>query len=237
MAITRKKGPLYLQIKKIIKDRILQGVYPLGSIIPSEPQLENEFNVSKMTVRNAIQKLVQEGYVDKRSGIGTKVISNTSFTKWSKGKNFTEILVGEGHKIEKRLLGSELVRNDEDTELFEMFGEQCVRVDRLYILDGQPYIHYVHFLTSDIPNVDLEGLDIQSLYDLIEEHNIELENFRDRFTVAIASVETENLLGTPEGTPLLKRLRYSYDSEGRVIEYSIGHYNTELQHYLVSYDL
>ncbi|OAB26078.1 GntR family transcriptional regulator [Paenibacillus macquariensis subsp. defensor] len=237
MAITRKKGPLYLQIKKIIKDRILQGVYPLGAIIPSEPQLENEFNVSKMTVRNAIQKLVQEGYVDKRSGIGTKVISNTAFTKWSKGKNFTEILVGEGHKIEKKMLGSEIVRNDTDTELFEMFGEQCVRVDRLYILDGKPYIHYVHFLTSDIPNVDLEGLDIQSLYDLIEEHNIELENFRDQFTVAIASVETENLLGTPEGTPLLKRLRYSYDSEGRVIEYSIGHYNTELQHYLVSYDV
>lgn len=68
MSITRKNGPLYLQIKKIIKDRILHGEYPLGSHIPSEPQLEQEFNVSKMTVRNAIQELYQEGYVEKRSG-------------------------------------------------------------------------------------------------------------------------------------------------------------------------
>lgn len=79
MSITRKNGPLYLQIKKIIKDRILHGVYPLGAHIPSEPQLEQEFNVSKMTVRNAIQELYQEGYVEKRSGVGTIVTGTPPF--------------------------------------------------------------------------------------------------------------------------------------------------------------
>lgn len=237
MMISRKKGPLYLQVKKIIKDRILHGIYPLGAIIPSEPMLENEFNVSKMTIRNAVQELVQEGYVDKRSGIGTKVIRNTSFSKLSKGKRFTEILVDKGHQIEKRLLRSQLVRNEIETEVYELFGEKCLRIERLYLLDGQPYIYYTHYLTSDIPGTELEGLDIQSLYDLIEEYNIVLENFRDQFTVAVATKETESLLGVAEGTPLLKRLRYSYDSEGRVREFSIGHYNTELQHYLVSYDV
>lgn len=101
VSLKRKQGPLYQQIQKILKDRILHGVYPLGSIIPSEPQLEKEFGVSKMTIRGAVQELSQEGYVQKKSGIGTIVTRNTSYQKLSKGKRFTELLVEEGHKLEK----------------------------------------------------------------------------------------------------------------------------------------
>lgn len=237
MSITRKNGPLYLQIKKIIKDRILHGVYPLGTHIPSEPQLEQEFNVSKMTVRNAIQELHQEGYVEKRSGVGTIVTRNTSFSKLSKGKLFTEILVEEGHQIQKRHLKTEWVFHEPDSEMYEKFGEKCLRIERLYLLDGQPYIHYTHYVS---PLVDMGGDfgpgELPSLYDRIEESQITLENFRDRFLAAVADEEMAGLLGVNPGTPLLKRLRSSYDGAGTIIEYSIGYYNTELQHYLISYD-
>lgn len=238
MAITRKNGPLYLQIKKIMKDRILHGVYPLGSHIPSEPQLEREFNVSKMTVRNAIQELYQEGYVDKRSGVGTIVIRNTSISKLSKGKRFTEILVEEGHQIEKQHLSFGWIQPEQGSELYEKFGERCGYIERLYLLDGQPYIHYTHYISSRVQlGEEFEPSEFSSLYDRIEESQITLEQFRDRFTVAPAQAETERLLGVTQGTPLLKRLRSSYDAEGSIIEYSIGYYNTELQHYLINYDL
>ncbi|REK64962.1 MAG: GntR family transcriptional regulator [Cohnella sp.] len=237
MPITRKKGPLYLQIKNIIKDRILHGEYPLGSLIPSEPQLEKEFQVSKMTIRNAIGELAQEGYVEKRSGVGTTVIRNTSFSKLSKGKRFTEILVEEGHIIQKKLLGSGIVVNEAGTLLHRLFGERCFRVERLYMLNGQPYIHYEHYLPSAVaPNAEAEGFEIRSLYDFLEENQIDLENFHDRFSVGAASADTGRLLGVAEGTPLLRRIRRSCDAEGRVVEYSIGHYNTELQDYIVNYD-
>lgn len=87
LSLSRKDKPLYMQIANIIKDRILHGVYPIGLNIPSEPQLEQEFNVSKITVRGAIQELVQEGFLEKGSGKGTKVIRNTSSSKLSKWKN------------------------------------------------------------------------------------------------------------------------------------------------------
>lgn len=238
MAITRKKGPLYLQIKKIIKERILHGVYPLGSIIPSEPQLENEFQVSKMTVRNAIQELSQEGYVEKRSGIGTRVIRNTSLSKLSKGKRFTELLVEDGHQIVKRHLQTELITNEAGTELHRMFGGRCIRIERLYMLDGKPYIHYAHYLQAAVfAGVEQpEDLAAQSLYDLIEEQ-VSLVNFRDQFTTSAADANLAGLLQVSEGTSLLKRLRHSYDEEGGVVEFSIGHYNTEMQSYIVSYDV
>lgn len=148
VSLKRKQGPLYQQIQKILKDRILHGVYPLGSIIPSEPQLEKEFGVSKMTVRGAVQELAQEGYVQKKSGVGTIVMRNTAYQKLSKGKRFTELLVEAGHKLEKKLLSTSLVTNETGTEEYSRYGPYCQRIERLYILDGQPYIHLVHFLTA-----------------------------------------------------------------------------------------
>ncbi|UQZ33562.1 GntR family transcriptional regulator [Paenibacillus sp. PK3_47] len=239
MSLKRKQGPLYQQIQKILKDRILHGVYPLGSIIPSEPQLEKEFGVSKMTVRGAVQELSREGYVQKKSGVGTIVMRNTSYQKLSKGKRFTELLVEEGHKLEKKLLASKLIANDDGSEEYDLCGPYCQRIERLYILNGQPYIHLIHFLTADaLPDGDAKNIgdDIQSLYDSLEENDIVLENFKDRFFVEPAPPEVCQLLELPPGTHVLKRLRNSYDGEGRLIEHSIGCYNTELHHYLVSYD-
>jgi GntR family transcriptional regulator len=235
--VSRKKGPLYLQIKKILKDRILHGVYPLEANIPSEPQLENEFEVSKITVRNAINELVLEGYLEKKSGKGTKVIRNTSASKLSKGKRFTEVLVEEGHKIQKQLLKAEIISNQEGSEPYRLFGEHCFRIERLYRLDGVPYIHFTHYLdTRCIKGTDPSDLSVQSLYDLIEEQDISLEKFRDGFAVAIAPSSVAEILRVEERTSLLKRSRYSYDEVGVVIEYSEGYYNTDMQHYIVNFD-
>ncbi len=226
-----------MQIKKILKDRILHGVYPIETNIPSEPQLENEFHVSKITVRNAIKELVQEGYLEKKSGKGTKVIRNTSISKLSKGKRFTEVLVEERHKIQKQLLQAEVVCNEEGTEPYRLFGEYCLRIERLYYLDDVPYIHYTHYLTEGMADTEPSDLNFQSLYDLIEEQGISLEKFRDEFAVAIAPFHVEDILRVKKGTPLLKRSRYSYDETGDVIEYSEGYYNTEMQDYVVNYDV
>jgi GntR family transcriptional regulator len=237
MNVSKNKGPLYLQIKNILKDRILHGVYQLGTNIPSEPQLENEFDVSKITVRNAIKELVQEGYLETKSGKGTKVIRNTSTSKLSKGKRFTEILVGEGHKIHKQLVQAEIVSNEEGTEEYRLFGESSLRIERLYHYDGVPYIHYTHFLSARMENIELSDLDNQSLYGLIEEQDLSLERFRDEFAAVIAPSRVGKILGVKEGTPVMKRLRYSYDEIGNVIEYSKGYYNTDMQHYIVNYDV
>ncbi|MCF2938028.1 GntR family transcriptional regulator [Paenibacillus alkaliterrae] len=237
MILSRKKRPLYLQIKNIIKDRILHGVYPIETNIPSEPQLETEFEVSKITVRNAIKELVQEGYLETNSGKGTKVIRNTSASKLSTWKRFTEILVEEGHRIQKQLLRMEAVVNEEGTEPYRLFGEQCLRLERLYLLNDAPYIHYTHYLTMRRGDIELTDLNAQSLYGMFEERQISLANFRDRFAVAFAPSSVESILRVDEKTPLLKRSRYSYDETGEIIEFSVGYYNTEMQTYIVNYDV
>ena len=69
----KAKGPLYIEVAESIKSAILNGVYPVGTQIPTENELEQTFNVSKITVRKAIEILSNEGYVEKKSGKGTTV--------------------------------------------------------------------------------------------------------------------------------------------------------------------
>lgn len=65
--------PKYLTIKKAIQKKIETNAYPLGSRIPSESELREIYNVSRHTVRSAINNLVNEGYVVKQQGSGTFV--------------------------------------------------------------------------------------------------------------------------------------------------------------------
>ncbi|UFT98684.1 GntR family transcriptional regulator [Radiobacillus kanasensis] len=232
MAITRKKGPLYTQIKNILKDRILHGVYPIHSNIPSEPQLEEEFGVSKITVRKAVEELVQEGLLEKKSGKGTKVIQNTSASRISRGKFFTEFLVEKGHQINKKLLEIKQVQTKEDPHLQPLFDESCLCIRRVYNLDGTPYIHFTHYLSNQLGTIDSHDIQEQSLYGLIEKRDIFLEKFEDYFNIATATPVIAKELQVDTGTPLLKRMRYSYDEMNNLIEYSEGYYNTELHDYV-----
>ncbi|MDR6878952.1 DNA-binding GntR family transcriptional regulator [Bacillus sp. 3255] len=208
----------------------------MGTNIPSEPQLEQEFNVSKITVRNAIKELAQEGYLEKGSGKGTKVIRNASLSKLSKWKRFTELLVEEGHQIRKQLLRAEVIRNEEGTLPYRLMGEQCFYIERLYLLNEKPYIHFANYLSLRMAKLEPGDLNDQSLYELLEEQGITLEKYRDEFAAAIAPPHVEDVLRVSAGTPLLKRLRYSYDELGNLIEFSTGHYSTDMHNYVVNYD-
>ncbi|WP_271753080.1 GntR family transcriptional regulator [Cohnella sp. JJ-181] len=225
-----------MQIKNILKDRILHGQYPLDTNIPPEPRLEEEFGVSKITIRGAIKELVQEGYLEPSSGRGTRVVRNTKAVKRSTRKSFTELLVEEGHAMRKKLLSAAIARHEPETEQRRLHGEAGIKVERLYLLDEAPYIHYAHYLPARLEKADLSALAEQSLYGFLEESGIVLASFRDAFAVSAAPSDVASHLRLTPGAPVLKRLRYAYDEAGAVVEYSEGYYNTALQHYVVNYE-
>lgn len=236
VTLSRKKGPLYLQLKKTIRDRIVHGRYPVGSLIPSEPQLEQEFKVSKMTVRNAIQELQQEGYVQKQSGVGTTVLRNSTSPPLSKGKRFTEILVEQGDRIDKKLIDKKVEQNRSDSQAYNVFGPSCLCIKRLYYLNEEPYIFYEHRVSSDLAGrLDwIQGADF-SLYEWLEEQNLVAERYQDQFTIGPLPAAIASELAMQEGEMVLQRHRYTYDEMKHAIEWSIGYYNTKLKPYIVDY--
>src|SRR5699024_9150297 len=95
--LSSEKGPLYLQIKQIIEERIIHAIYKIRNYITTEIEIEKEFNVSKVTVRSAIKELVNLGYLEKKSGKGTTVINHKQRNNITNNKNFTEKLVEQGN--------------------------------------------------------------------------------------------------------------------------------------------
>ncbi|GGE80980.1 GntR family transcriptional regulator [Priestia taiwanensis] len=236
MKLLRKKGPIYLQIKDILKERILYGEYPIHTNIPSELQLEEEFSVSKITIRNAVEELVKEGYLRKQSGKGTEVINNNVITKLSKGQNFTELLMEQGFTIKKTKAHLEKLKNEEETVLYEKFGATCYRVSRLLLLDGKPYIYFAHYLPSWLDLPKEEETYTASLYHLLMNEGVTFNRFVDEFDVVSPDeIVREHL--QMEKQPLLKRIRSVYDEEDRLVEYSEGFYNTEIHRYVVKFDV
>ena len=70
--------PRYAQIQRSLEQRLIDGVYPIGSLMPSEQELSQEFNSSRTTIREALRYLRERGYVERRQGVGTRVISDTT---------------------------------------------------------------------------------------------------------------------------------------------------------------
>ena len=71
------EGPRYARIQKVLEDRVIAGAYAVGSLIPTEIELASEFNTSRFTIREALRYLREHGYVERRQGVGTRVISNS----------------------------------------------------------------------------------------------------------------------------------------------------------------
>lgn len=70
-------GPRYARIQKTLEARLIEGVYPVGTVMPTEVELATEFNTSRFTIREALRHLREHGYVERRQGSGTRVISNS----------------------------------------------------------------------------------------------------------------------------------------------------------------
>lgn len=67
--------PRYARIQRALQDRIARGQYAVGSLMPTEIELAAEFDTSRFTIRSALRNLTQDGFVERRQGMGTRVLS------------------------------------------------------------------------------------------------------------------------------------------------------------------
>ncbi|EUJ42781.1 GntR family transcriptional regulator [Listeria riparia] len=228
---------LYQEISLKIKKNIFNGTYPVGSYIPSEPELEKIFGVSKVTIRQAVSVLAAEGYVEKQRGRGTRVISNQLFNKLSKAKSFSKIVEESGFSIRKEILNIETISHSENHVIAQAFDEKVTHIQRMYFLSEKPYIIYHHYIqkVNDVLPENL-NLDHISLYQLLKENHQIVASFDDQFEVVALHSEEQALLKT-DTNMALKRTRQSYNQEGTLIEYSIGIYNTKVFPYRIEYEV
>lgn len=231
----KRNRVLYLEVAEKIKEDIFSGKYPVGTMLPTEIELEKLFDVSKITIRKAIELLASDEYVEKKSGKGTTVLSDRPYNKLSKAVSFTQILEKSNFTVEKKIIGVEKVKIKQNEAAFEYIGSEATCFQRVYLLDGKPYIYFSHYLPTDLKKVTKKDFERDSLYRILYRNGHDIERFVDDFTATNLSRKQQELLQTDEKTAL-KRIRKSYDYDNQVIEYSEAVYNTADHAYQVEYE-
>lgn len=229
-------GILYKDISQDLKTRILNDTYALNTLIPTESELSDEYGVSKITIRNAVEILVSEGYLQKKSGKGTMVISNRPFNNLSRANSFSTILESQGHEMRRKVLSTERLAKDEVSIFSDSTSPSLTELTRLYFLDERPYIYTQHIIAIPIENLNLQLLEQHSLYNMLKEANVTLVRFEDSFSLSEVPDDVAEKLLLPNNS-VLKRVRHGYDQFNSLVEFTTSFYNTAVHDYQIDYEV
>lgn len=230
------KKILYQEVSNQLKQDIINGKYPLGTMIPTENELVEQYNVSKITIRKAVQLLVDDGYVQKQSGKGTIVLSNRPFNIMSRAQSYTSLLDQEGKKVDTEVLKIEEV--EESSSLVEFVAGKKYRITRKYLIDGEEAILFYYTVSVPDDSIVQEIKQEQdfSLYSFLASKDRFISSINDAFEVVEVTPEIEKII-SPEKSYVLKRIRHSYDDNGKVIEETISYYDTTVHSYEIDYQV
>ncbi len=216
----QRATPLYYWVASVLRDRIEAGLLPAHERIPSERQLAEEFAISRMTARQAVQTLLADGYVYRRNRRGTFVAGpRIGFTVGS----FSETVIGRGRRPGARVLTAETVEPDEfiAEALGLKAGERVHFVQRLRSVEGEPVsienAYLVARLCPDLLRHDLSS----SLWGIMKAHYGVTAAYAQASVKAIALDQFEaQMLGSPPGSPAILLTRVIFDEEGRAMEFA-----------------
>lgn len=231
--------PLYLRVKKDIAARIQQGAWPPGTYIPSEPDLQQRYRVSRTTIRKAVEDLVSDGMLTIIHGMGTRVVVPRLSLKPATLMSFTQMMLAQG--IEPGRRDESIATEPADAEVGRALGihvgTEVVRFSRIRTADGQPVSHNVSYL----PMALFRGYDVQnllageSLYAQLENaFNLVVQTTEDTFGLARADAEVAAMLEVKVGEPLLLIARNGFDKAENPIEYSRTIIRSDRYHHTIT---
>ena len=216
--------PLYYQIREHIREKINNGEYPPNSMIPSEAELCEIYNVSRVTARRAILDLVQEGLLTRGKGKGTFVSESYGLTTVNGLQSFTQELLGLNMRPSAKLLNCKIhkagssLRQKLDLEE----GESVITISRLRLSDNEPcMVEVMNFPYKLVPGLEEKDLN-QSIYRLLKDnYQCEVIYARDIMEPIIIGEYESKLLELTMPSAGMRTYRIGRDANQKPIEYSI----------------
>lgn len=207
-----------------LRDRLADLASDLGpdATIPSERELMASFDVSRATVRRAIESLIVDGMLARVHGKGTYVARPRLESRLHLA-SFSQDMRRRGLEPSTRMLAIELATPP--SEVSSWFGEDTAwRVDRLRLADGQPIaLEHSWYSASLLPGLDSHDLGGSLYAVLTDEYGIVIDSAEQTLWGESAEGRTAGLLAAPAHTPLLVFSRAS-TSLGRPVEHAVSRY-------------
>jgi GntR family transcriptional regulator len=215
--------PIYIQIRESLRAEIMGGSLKRGEQLPSENELAAKYSVSRMTIRESIEDLVDEGLLYRRHGVGTFVAYPHLQRDHTKLTSFFDKAENEGVQVQAKLLSLEVLpATPKVAEALDIpAGSHVIRVKTLRYANGVPItVHDAHIPHSLFPSLVNENLEVQHLWTLFEKSGYRVKRAIQKLEAREASKEVAHLMKIKEGAPVLFKERTVYADDGTPIEFT-----------------
>jgi GntR family transcriptional regulator len=194
-----------------------------GEKLPPEHDLATKFNVSRMTIRESIEDLVNEGLLYRRHGIGTFVAYPHLQRDHTRLTSFFDKAQDEGITVRAQLLNLEIIpAKPKVAEALDIpVGSKVIRVKTLRFANNVPItVHDAHIPHKLFASIMKEKLDTQHLWTLFEKCGYRVKRAVQRLEAREAGEEVAQLMKVKEGTPILFKERTVYAEDGTPVEFT-----------------
>lgn len=214
-------SPIYIQIHNDIKRSIESGKWKIGDRIPSERELAVDFGVSRMTLRQAVQTLVDEGILERHVGSGTYVARQKVQEKMSGVTSFTELTKAQGKTPSSKTI-SYHVATPSLSELEKLkLGEKelVLRMERIRYADETPICFEVATVPQELVKSYNKDQVTSSLYHVLEESGYAIGHAEQTVSAMLASEKIADYLEIRRGDAILRLRQITNLSNGQPFEY------------------
>ncbi|QIQ21321.1 GntR family transcriptional regulator [Zophobihabitans entericus] len=234
--MTKSKIPMHQHIQQDLLKKIQSGEYPEFSLIPKETELTEIYQVSRPTVRQAIQGLVNEGYLERKKRRGTIVRQKKI------DQDFTHIIESYDSEMNRKglLPKTQVLMLKEDTATEDVAqslnlkeGDKVYKLVRLRYAQNNPIVLVTTYLPfALLPDFMSHDFSQEKLYTVLEKLNFAITSIRRKLEVLKADETTSDLLDIEEGDPIFYFHSTGYTRERIPVEYSISKYRGDMNSFI-----
>jgi len=203
----QSKSPLYEQIYLLLRNKISDGQLRPGDLLPSEPELVEQYQVSRATVRQALEELASDGLIQRKQGLGTFVSPPKVEQGLLRIVSFTEDMQRRGLEPGTKLISAELVPASESLarHLEVPVKEPLARIERLRLADGEPMSLETSYLVHRYcPGILEQDYTRHSLRNMLEiNYNLRFSNAHQTIRAITAPKEIAKALSVEKDAALL----------------------------------
>ena len=216
--------PYYYQLEQLLREKIENSKLKPGDNLPSEAELCSTFGVSRTVVRQALNKLCQDGIVYKEKGRGTFVAKPKLQEKFvQRTYGFYQEMKEKGLGVESKILEHKLVEPPIriKTLLKLSEGQKVVKTSRLRSVNKELIMFTTTYVRSDLcPGLEKEDLTNRSLYQLLwDKYRLKISYGQRTLEAVAASKYEADMLKVPRGSPVVYLESVSYLGDGTPFEY------------------
>lgn len=221
--------PLYFQLSQELERAIGSGELKPGDRIETEVEIAERLGLSRPTVRQAIQDLVNKGLLVRRRGVGTQVV-HAQLRRSVELTSLYDDLQSANKQPSTKVLS--LTNTKADGTVAEALaipvGTAVTEIKRLRSVRGEPLAIMHNWLPAELVKIDSKELESTGLYEILRRNGVQMRVASQRIGAKVASAAEARLLAVKANAPLLTMERKSFDETGRAIEYSSHLYRADL---------